>query len=75
MTESKESRVVRVNARISPSLNEWLDKRSQEVGISKSGLIAMAVENYRKETEVVDMLPKLMAKLEELGIDMNELRQ
>lgn len=59
---------VRINTKISHELNEWLDKRSREVGISKSALVAISVENYRKETETIAILPDLMSKLEELEL-------
>jgi predicted DNA-binding protein len=61
---------VRINTRISHKANEWLDKRSKETSISKSALINIAIENYRKETEVVDMMPEIKKKLEELGISL-----
>lgn len=58
----------RVNSRLSKELNDWFDKRSKETGIAKSSLIAIACENYRKETETVTALPALLKKLEEMGI-------
>lgn len=63
---------VRVNTRVSRDLNEWLDKRSFETGVSKSSLINIAVENYRKETETISVLPQLLKKLEEMGITLDE---
>jgi len=66
---------VRLNTRVSHDLNEWLDRKSYEMAISKSALVAIAVENYRKETETVALMPTLLRKLEELGIDVNKLRQ
>lgn len=64
---------VRVNTRISYDLNEWLDKKSEEMAISKSSLINIAVENFRKETEAVMMLPAIMKKLEELGVPLENV--
>lgn len=61
---------VRVNTRISFDLNAWLDKRSVETAISKSALINIAIENYRKEVETITNLPKLLEKLEEMGLDV-----
>lgn len=61
---------VRLNTRVSFDLNEWLDRRSEETAISKSALVAIAVENYRKEKETVEALPALLKKLEELGIEI-----
>lgn len=62
---------VRLNTRVSPNLNEWLDKKSAEMGVSKSALVAMAVENYRMQFETVDFIPALLKKLDEMGIDLN----
>jgi len=59
---------VRLNTRVSAETNEWLDRKSEELAISKSSLIAMAVENWRKETEPVKVLPELLEKMKEMGI-------
>lgn len=59
---------VRVNTRISDKANEWLDKKSAEMAISKSALINMAIENFIKEMEVVHTLPSLIKELEKLGV-------
>ena len=64
---------VRVNTRISDRANEWLDKKSAEMAISKSALINMAIENYIKEMEVVHTLPALMQELKKHGIDLSKL--
>lgn len=66
---SIEKEPARINTRISYDTNKWLDKKSKELAISKSALVAMAVENYRKETETVAAMPLLLEKLRELGID------
>lgn len=61
---------VRINTRISAETNEWLDKKSEELAVSKSALVAMAVENWRKETETVKVLPALLERLKEIGVDI-----
>lgn len=53
----------RLNVRVSPELNNWLDKKSLEMGISKSSLVAMAIANYRVQLETIDVVKKL----EEIG--------
>lgn len=58
---------VRVNTHISANANDWLDKRSAETALSKSALINIAIENYRKEVEVVDNMPKLIEKMRQIG--------
>jgi len=66
---------VRLNTRVSDDTNAWLDKKSEELAISKSALVAMAVENWRKDVEAVTVFPKLLEKLEEMGIKVGDLRQ
>jgi len=61
----------RINTRISYELNEWLDNKSKEMAISKSSLVAIAVENYRKEVETISMLPMILKKLEDMGISID----
>ena len=67
-----ENRPVRLNTRVSASTNEWLDKKSEEMAISKSALVALAVENWRKEVETVNNLPQLIKKLDEMGFDFKQ---
>ena len=52
--------VVRVGTKLADDLNSWLDNQSEKTGISKSSLIALACENYRKEQELVTNIPKFM---------------
>lgn len=63
---------VRVNTRISDKANEWLDKKSAEMAISKSALINMAIENFIKEMEVVHTLPSLLEELKKLGVKVEQ---
>lgn len=61
--------MVRVNTRISKTLNDWLDKQTAETGIPKSTLVMLALENYYREREAmqtVNNLSVVMKKLEEL---------
>ena len=51
---------VRVGTKLSDDLNSWFDMRSEKTGISKSSLIAIACESYRKEQELVTNIPKFM---------------
>lgn len=64
----------RVNTKISDRSNEWLDKKSVEMSVSKSALINIAIEQYRTQTEVLDVLPQLMAELEKQGIKLTSLQ-
>jgi len=58
---------VRVNTKISDRANKWLDEKSEEMALSKSALINIAVENYIKEMEVVQGIPKIMEELKRQG--------
>lgn len=64
---------VRINTRISDRANEWLDRKSLEMAISKSALISLAIEHYIKETEVVHTLPNVLRELERLGGKKSDL--
>lgn len=61
--------MVRVNTRISSTLNEWLDKQTEETGIPKSTLVMLALEQYKQQREAMDsvgIMSKLVEKLEAL---------
>lgn len=60
---------VRINTRVSADTNDWLDRKAEEMALSKSALVSIAVENWKKEIETVQNLPQLLKKLEEMGID------
>lgn len=67
MTEKSE--MVRVNTRISEELNDWLNRESERSGLSKSAIMMMATENYRREKEAFGMMSdmgELVAKIENL---------
>ena len=61
--------MVRVNTRISPDLNDWLNEESAKTGLSKSAIMMIAAESYRKEKialkGMVDM-SDLVTKISEL---------
>lgn len=61
--------LVRVNTRISKKANDWLDKESGESGIPKSTLVLLAIENYIREKDAMEMMAdmgEIMAKIENL---------
>lgn len=66
---------IRVNTTISKRANEWLNKRSRETGLSKSGLINVAIDSYIKECEVVEGLPAILRELEKQGVDLSKLKR
>ena len=63
---------VRLNTRVSDKTNEWLDKKSEEMAVSKSALVNFAIESYIKETEVVHNMPSLLLQLEQAGIKLDK---
>lgn len=61
--------MIRLNTRVSKIVNDWLDKRSEETGVPKSTLVFLAVEEYKKNTEVIEMMGDMstvLTKLEDL---------
>jgi len=60
--------MVRVNARISKTLNDWLDKRSKETGVPKSTLIFLGLEQYMVQNET-------MAKMNDMGAIFKQMEQ
>lgn len=58
--------LVRVNARISSVLNDWLDEQSAKTGISKSTLIMMAVDKYKEQSEAMRAMADMGAVMEKL---------
>lgn len=63
MNQEKES-LVRVGSRISTDLNEWLDERSAKTGLSKSSIIMLALEQYRKEHIAIESASNLQNMME-----------
>lgn len=64
-----ENEMVRVNTRISKTLNDWLDEESKRTGLSKSALIMLAGENYMREKVAMEMMTDigtLWQKLDEV---------
>lgn len=58
--------MVRVNTRISATLNEWLDKQSERTGIPKSTLIHLALEQYVTQKDAIDTMGLMLQKLDSL---------
>jgi len=74
------SNMVRINTRISKTLNDWLDNRSKETGVPKSTLIFLAIEQYMQQQRAMDMakgLSDVVGAIKELEskIDAQLLKQ
>ena len=72
--------MVRINTRISKTLNDWLDKRSKETGVPKSTLVFLAIEQYMQQQKTLDMVECLSGAVEavkglESKIDAQLLKQ
>lgn len=61
-------KMVRVNTRISSTLNNWLDEESKQTGVPKSTLVMLALENFFKEREVI-------RRMSDLGTVMDKLNE
>lgn len=64
--------LVRVNTRISPEINAWLDNKSKKTGVSKSALIHMVLEQHIQQVAVVDELPKIYAEIQRMKQQQNQ---
>lgn len=74
------SGMVRINTRISKTLNDWLDKRSKATGVPKSTLVFLAIEQYMQQQKALDMVEGLSSVVEavkglESKIDEQLLKQ
>lgn len=58
--------LVRVNTRIGEHHNEWLDKESARTGVSKSGLIQLAIDSYKMQNEAIHTLDEMVKKIDNL---------
>lgn len=56
MYKKEESTMFRINTRIGQKQNKWLDRESEETGISKSGLMAMALDQYIQQKDAVEAM-------------------
>ena len=51
--------MVRINTRISKTVNDFLDAKSEESGVPKSTLIYLALEQYMNQQKTIEMMPQL----------------
>lgn len=59
--------MIRINTRISKTVNDFLDAKSEESGVPKSTLIYLALEQYMNQQKTLDMLPYMQGWMEELA--------
>lgn len=61
--------MIRINNRIPSELNDWLENESSRIGISKNAVVMLAIENYKREKDVIKGMADmgaLMEKMEQL---------
>ena len=55
---------VRIGARISAETHDWLQQKSDKMGISKSALIVFALESYKTQDTTVSSMPSMIKHLD-----------
>lgn len=63
--------MVRINTRISKTLNDWLDKQSEETGLPKSTIVMLAIESYYQQKEVMSRMADMGLLVEKLDAIQN----
>lgn len=72
------SKIVRIEARVPSELNDFITSESERTGLSKNAIVLFAIENYRKEKEVISGMAdmgELMRKMEQLESRFSEVIQ
>lgn len=64
----KPADMVRINTRVSKTVNDFLDKRSAETGMSKSALVMLACEMYMQQTIAMDKVSELSKLTQEVEL-------
>lgn len=72
---ANEQDMIRVNTRISKTLNAWLDEESKRTGMSKSALMMMATENYMREKIVIERMGDMSELIHRLESIENSIKQ
>lgn len=75
MFEKKAAEMVRVNTRISKTLNDWLDEQSHKTGVPKSTFIFLALEQYKQQHDAMlslETMNTMLKKLNELEKKIEE---
>lgn len=68
--DKKVSDTFRVNIRVATWINDWFDTKSNETGIPKSALMAMALNEYIDQKEGL----KNMGRLDYFMNQLNDIR-
>ena len=70
--------MVRVNTRVSTTVNAWLDEYSNRTGMPKSTIVFLAIENFKRDNEALQGMQNMnsiLERLEQLPNEINEAVQ
>lgn len=56
--ENKGTKRVQVNISLNPELNRKLDLFVEEIGLTKSGAVALCISEYFRSREIINSLKK-----------------
>lgn len=56
----------RINVYLSQELKDYVDNSAKQFGVSTSAFMTMIIQNYRQQTQSVNVLGEVLAKLKEL---------
>jgi len=63
---ANSNKVVRKNIRMSQEVAEWYEKRAEELGVSQSNLMVMALSEYIKQDKTIKMMSNFENMLKQL---------
>lgn len=71
-----ENNLIRVNIRVSKKIKEYFEKKSAETGVAQSALMALALDEYIDQKQVVDFttnggIQDLLRQIEEKKNEIN----
>ena len=67
--------MVRLNARVSPTVYEWLDEYSKRTGMPKSTIIFLAIEQYKRDYEAIQGMKNIVDIAQELSELRSEIKK
>lgn len=58
----------RLNINMSEKLVEWYDKRAEEMGVSRSAVMCMAMQEYMEQKNAVNVMEEFKVLAEQMKI-------
>jgi len=68
-----KNNTVRVNVRVSEKIKKYFEVKSKETGVSQSGLMALALEEYIDQKAMIEFTKKV--NLMEKSKELNEIKK